>query len=543
MVTVVLLILGVVSARLLPVSLVPDVDAPYITVQIPAAGVSARQLNETVITPLRQQLVQLSQLTDIRSEAREGNGTIYLSFEQGANLDYLFIEVNEKIDRTTSSLPRNIERPKVLKASATDIPAFYIDMTLRGEQRSAPRDELHPVSDEFLELSRFAEQVITKRIEQLDEVAMVDMSGGVDSELLVIPDEALLRQAGITMADVERALRSMDISLGSLTIRDGEYQYNVKFKSVATSAKDVEELFLKVNDRLFRLRELARVVEHPRKRQGMVTSNGRDAVTLAVVKQSDARMSDLKEALDEQLQHFSEDYPDVEFTITRDQTELLDYSINNLIDNILVGIVLACIIIFFFMRDMRSPLLVILTIPITLVITLLVFHLMGISINIISLSGLILGTGMMVDNSIIVVDNITARWQRGERLIDAVDRGAREVMMPMLSSILTTCAVFVPLIFINGMAGAMFYDQAMAVSITLFVSYGVAVVLLPVYYRYLYRSLPTFRPTPWLERFSFDRLEQRYDQLLKWFFRHRAVMWGIYAISFVGLVGLFFVVD
>ena len=165
MVTVVLLILGVVSARLLPVSLVPDVDAPYITVQIPAAGVSARQLNETVITPLRQQLVQLSQLTDIRSEAREGNGTIHLSFEQGANLDYLFIEVNEKIDRTTSSLPRNIERPKVLKASATDIPAFYIDMTLRSEQRSAMRDELHPVSDEFLELSRFAEQVITKRID------------------------------------------------------------------------------------------------------------------------------------------------------------------------------------------------------------------------------------------------------------------------------------------------------------------------------------------------------------------------------------------
>ena len=124
MVTVVLLILGVVSARLLPVSLVPDVDAPYITVQIPAAGVSARQLNETVITPLRQQLVQLSQLTDIRSEAREGNGTIHLSFEQGANLDYLFIEVNEKIDRTTSSLPRNIERPKVLKASSGKIPVL-----------------------------------------------------------------------------------------------------------------------------------------------------------------------------------------------------------------------------------------------------------------------------------------------------------------------------------------------------------------------------------------------------------------------------------
>ena len=129
MTTIVLVILGIVSSRLLPISLVPDVDAPYITIQIPAQGISARQLNETVITPLRQQLIQLSQLVDLRSEAREGNGIIRLTFEQGSNIDYLFIEVNEKIDRSVSSLPRDLERPKVIKASATDIPAFYINLT------------------------------------------------------------------------------------------------------------------------------------------------------------------------------------------------------------------------------------------------------------------------------------------------------------------------------------------------------------------------------------------------------------------------------
>ena len=133
MTTIVLVILGIVSSRLLPISLVPDVDAPYITIQIPAQGISARQLNETVITPLRQQLIQLSQLVDLRSEAREGNGIIRLTFEQGSNIDYLFIEVNEKIDRSVSSLPRDLERPKVIKASATDIPAFYINLTLRDE--------------------------------------------------------------------------------------------------------------------------------------------------------------------------------------------------------------------------------------------------------------------------------------------------------------------------------------------------------------------------------------------------------------------------
>ncbi len=168
---------------------------------------------------------------------------------------------------------------------------------------------------------------------------------------------------------------------------------------------------------------------------------------------------------------------------------------------------------------------------------------MGISINIISLSGLVLGVGMMVDNSIIVVDNITARWGRGQLLSDAVVKGTKEVVAPMLSSVLTTCSVFIPLIFVSGMAGALFYDQAMAVTITLLVSYGVAVVLLPVYYHWIYRDQPSFRPTKWLERFSFEGLENKYEKLLKWLFRRRAIVWAIYAVCIVGLVGLFFVVE
>ena len=543
MVSIVLLILGVVSIKRLPVSLTPDVDAPYITVQIPASGLSARQLSETILTPLRQQLIQVSHLKDIRSEAREGSGTIYLTFEQGSNLDYLFIEVNEKIDRSIGSLPRDLERPKVIKASATDIPAFYINMTLAKESEVLSQDPLHPVSDEFSQLSRFATQVITKRIEQLADVAMVDVSGTVSREILVIPDQAKLHQAGIGISDVESALKNIDVQLGNLTIRDGEYQYNVKFNTITGEKREIEELYLKINGRLFQLKELAEVVEHPRKRQGMVAADGRDAITLAVVKQSDARMSDLKRALERQMKQFHKDYPNIEFRVTRDQTELLDYSINNLIENILAGVVLACIIILLFMRDLRSPLLVNLTIPVTLIVSLLVFYMMGISINIISLSGLVLGVGMMVDNSIIVVDNITARWQRGELLSDAVVRGTKEVVAPMLSSVLTTCSVFIPLIFVSGMAGALFYDQAMAVTITLLVSYGVAVMLLPVYYHWIYRSQPSFRPTPWLERFSFDGLEELYERALKWLFRRRVIVWTIYAVCIVGLVGLFFVVE
>ena len=191
------------------------------------------------------------------------------------------------------------------------------------------------------------------------------------------------------------------------------------------------------------------------------------------------------------------------------------------------------------MRDMKSPMLVILTIPVTLIISILVFYLLHISINIISLSGLVLGIGMMVDNSIIVIDNITARWIRGgaagrcrhaghqgshgsHAVVRADDlRGIRPADLPQRHG------------------GALFYDQAMAVAITLFVAYGVSVTLLPVYYRWWYSRQQAFRPTPWLAFFSFDRIIDRYDVILKWFFRRRGLMWGIYVVAVLGLAGLF----
>src|SRR5690606_541733 len=180
------------------------------------------------------------------------------------------------------------------------------------------------------------------------------------------------------------------------------------------------------------------------------------------------------------------DYPTIDFAITRDQTKLLTYSISNLQQSLILGAILAFLVMFFFMRDLRSPFLIGITIPTSLVICLLCFYLMDISINIISLSGLVLGVGMMIDNSIIVIDNITQHLQRGKTLAQACEKGTNEVIRPMLSAVLTTCAVFIPLIFISGISGALFYDQALAVTIGLFVSLAVAVTILPVYYRLFY---------------------------------------------------------
>ena len=536
----VVMVLGAVSVRLLPVSLIPDVDVPYVTVQVTAPELSAREIDETVLRPLRQQLIQIHSLEDIQSEARDGDGSILLSFREGADMDYLFIEVNEKIDRTSGSL-RGIERPKVLKTGAGDIPAFYIDMTLKEDDvlpEGTDRD-LFPVTDRFVELSRFAKEVVSKRLEQLDEVAMVDVSGCVSPEILVIPDMEALREAGITEGEFESLVASADVHLGSLTIRDGEYRYNVKFQYFASSKEDIEDIYINRNGRLLQVKDIARVLEHPAKRTGLARSDGKDAVVMAVIKQSDARMADLKRSVEGLMRQFGQDYPEVEFKVTRDQTELLEYSINNLVSNIIAGVVLACIVIFLFMRDFRSPALVAFTIPTALVFSMLVFYAVGLTVNIISLSGLVLGVGMMVDNTIVLTDNITARWQRGEPLRRAVLKGTGEVVAPMLSSVLTTCAVFIPLIFVSGIAGAMFYDQAMAVTIVLLTSYAVTVTVIPVYYWWWYRKLPSFRPNPVLERFSFERITGAYEHGLKWMFRHRWVGWTLFAVSFAGVAVCF----
>ena len=514
MILLVFVVLGFVGIGRLPVSLIPDVDIPYVTVQVAAPDLSARELDAAVVKPLRQSLVQIAHLKDIRSEARDGSATMTLSFEEGHNIDYFYIEVNEKIDRAMGSLPR-IDRPKVFRAAATDIPAFYINITLREG------------GGDFLRMSEFARDVIAKRIEQLPEVAMVDLSGTAEREILVIPDPEALARLGLTMAAFERAVSSANVSLSNLTIRDGEYHYSVRFRSFAASREDIADVWLKVGERTLQVKDVASVTEREAPRTGLARSDGQDAVTLAVIKQSEARMAALRNGIAEQLEAFGQDYPQMRFTLTRDQTALLDYSIRNLLLNIILAILLDIVVIFFFMKDLRSPLLVALTIPVSLVVSFFVFYAIGLSINIISLSGLLLGVGMMVDNTIVLTDNITARWQRGEVLRSAVVEGTKEVRGAMLSSVLTTCAVFIPLIFLNGLAGQLFYDQAIAVTTVLLVSYAVTVVVLPVYYWAIYKKLPAFRPNAFLSRIRFDGAMRWYDRTVGWHLGHKWIAWAL----------------
>ena len=507
-------IVGLVTYFTIPVSLLPDIAIPEITIQVSGQNTSARELENTVVKPIRQQLMQVAALRDIHSETRDGAGIIRLSFDFGTNTDLAFIEVNEKIDAAMNYLPREIERPRVIKASATDIPVFCLNLTLKtGDSEAA-----------FLDLCQFAESVIKRRIEQLPEVAMVDITGMMKRQLQIVPDMKTLEMAGITLDDLESALNSNNIEPGSMTVRDGYYEYNIKFSTLLRTPEDVQNIYLHKNDRIFQLKDLAKVAVVPEKETGASLSNGKRAVTLAVIKQADENMDNMKEALQEVTAYFATVYPDIEFSVSRNQTELLDYTISNLKQNLSLGFIFICIVAILFLGDIKSPAVIGLSMVVSLIISFLFFYMFKMSLNIISLSGLILALGMMIDSSIIVTENIMQYRSKGYTLEEACNMGTSEVITPMLSSTLTTIAVFVPLVFMSGIAGAIFYDQAFAVTVGLMVSYFTGIMLLPVLYKLVY-SIPDIKHTGFNLRINNlikeHTLDRFYDAGVNFVFRHK----------------------
>ncbi|WP_455673276.1 efflux RND transporter permease subunit [Phocaeicola sp.] len=512
-------IVGLVTYFTLPVSLLPDIAIPQITIQVSGENSSARELENTVVTPVRRQLLQVAGLKEIKSETRDGAGIIRMEFDFGVNTDLAFIEVNEKIDAAMNGLPKEVARPKAIKASATDIPVFYLNMTLKNDNAYEETNE-----QQFLELCELAENVVKRRIEQLPEVAMADITGVPGRLLQIVPDKDKLAITGITVEDIENALAANNVEPGSMLVRDGYYEYNIRIATLLRTADDVQNIYIRKGERILQLKELCKVGIVSQKELGRSVAGGKQAVTLAIIKQSDENMDAMKEKLKATTDYFASIYPDVEFNVSRNQTELLDYTISNLQQNLSLGFLFIFIVAVLFLGDVRSPLIIGISMVTSIVITFLFFYFFHVSLNVISLSGLILAVGMMIDSAIIVTENISQYRERGYSLRRSCAAGTTEMITPMLSSSLTTIAVFVPLIFMSGIAGAIFMDQAFSITVGLMISYITGIMLLPVLYLLFYRA--GIRSKGWFSK-RFDNLlknewlEEFYDKGIDWVFAHK----------------------
>ncbi|MBR4845786.1 MAG: efflux RND transporter permease subunit, partial [Bacteroidaceae bacterium] len=599
-------IVGIVTYKTLPISLLPDIAIPEITVQVTGENTSARELENTVMRTLRSQLMQVGRLEDLRSETRDGIGLIRLRFEYDTNTDLAFIEVNEKIDAAMNHLPRNTQRPKVIKASATDIPVLYLNLTEKsgphpghlrrfklpdccassqspqGEGVNTQTNDKHytllpslvegqgggSAESSFLSLSDFAENVVRRRIEQLPEVAMVDMSGLAHQQVQILPDLTRMEAMGIGVGAIESALANSNVEPGSMMVRDGYYEYNIRFSTVVRTVEDVKRIPIRHEGRIMTLGELADVRMTTMEETGMTTYNGHRAVSLAIIKQADENMDRMKEALTNTVRSLERSNPHIQFDIIRNQTELLDYTLTNLQQNLAIGFLFILIVASLFMGGVRSPLVIGICMVVALVISFIFFYLFGMSLNIISLSGLILAEGMMIDNAIIVTENITQYRDKGCTVEEACQLGTEEVITPMLSSSLTTIAVFIPLVFISGIAGAIFMDEAFAVTVGLVASYITGIILLPVLYKIVFGLSPlplpvreggrmsnkvlaklckSFNPQSEIGNISLPSLTGRgkgvslfYDRGIHWVFSHKWITLGTVVLSIPLCVVMFY---
>ncbi|MBR4402778.1 MAG: efflux RND transporter permease subunit [Flavobacteriales bacterium] len=534
------IILGVITYFTLPVSLLPDVAIPEITVQVSKEGTSARQLENTVVRQLRLQLMQVAHVSSMESRTRDGVGIIRLRFDYGTDTDYAFIDVNEKIDMAMANL-QDVDRPRVVKASATDLPIFNVNLTLKSD---VPYEETQRTK--FLELSEYATTVISRRMEQLPEVAMVDMTGVEKQEVAIVPFNDKMSQAGISLSELERILTDNNVEAGSITARDGYYEYNVKISSTLRTVEDIKNISFVKEGRLYHLSDMADVSIVAQDPVGYSYYNGKRAIVFSVIKQADASMEGLKKSMNETLEMFREQYPDMSFDVSQNQTDILDYTMENLQSNLWIGFLLICVTALLFFKDMRTPAIISLGMVVSLIVSMLFFYLFGLSLNIISLSGLILAMGMMIDNSIIVTDNIAQYREKDGLLDESCVKGTNEIITPLLSSMLTTVAVFVPLVFISGIAGAIFMDQAMSITIGLAVAYVVGIIFLPVAYKIFYSSRVISRvKAPKFIRVMLEKMDtvvsgwRVYDRGFDYVFKHRRVA-GVFMLLIVPVVILLF---
>lgn len=465
-----LMVFAFIVFRTLPISLLPPIDVPQIVVKVSYPNASPEAIEQNVLSRIREGLITLNGLEEMDSKAGSEVGTIRLTFDYGTQMELAYIDVNEKIDRMTNGLPEDLGRPEVIRINTSDIPVARVQVV--------PKEGADEV-----EVSLLAENVLKKRIEQLPGVSLVDINGKKDRIITVKPNVEALSALGMTQQNVISAIQSGNSDLPGISVKDGQFRYYLRLATRVDTPDDIESLPVSASSgAVIPLGKLAEVSYETQETLGYHLFGTQEGLVITVHKQASAKMNELIPALKEAIELFRTDYPQVDFEITQDQSNLLNAAISNLETSLLFGGVFAFAVLFLFMKDYRLPLIIGVSLPSSLLISFLVFYFFDLSINIISLSGLALGIGMLIDNAIIVLDNITRKRESGLSIFESCVQGVDEVMGALISSVLTTLAVFVPLVFLSGISGALFFDQAVAVTAILSVSLAVAFILLPMLY-------------------------------------------------------------
>jgi len=477
MVFLAMMVFGGFSARLLPLNLMPDIAYPKLTVRTEYAGAAPGEVEVNVSRPLEEVLGVVSGVTRIESISRAGFSDVVLEFEWSTPMDQANQDVLEVLDVVTPNLPEGVDDPLILRYDPTLDPV--LTLSLRGQGDRYRGDAGRKL------LRRLADRDLRRALEPIPGVAAIKVSGGLEEEIEIDVDEGQLRRLGLSIDAVADRLAAHNVNLAGGTLQDGRSRYLVRTVNEFRDIEDIQEVVvLRTEDREVRLRDLAVVRAGYKDRDVITRINGVEAVEVEVYKEADANIVEMvarvREHVDDVAAPAILRQHEAIVAVSSDRSRFIESSLAEVQTTALLGGALAVVVLLAFLRDLRSTLVVATSIPVSVLMTFAPLHLCGVSLNIMSLGGLALGIGMLVDNSIVVLESIYRCREEGDDLVPATIRGTAEVGGAVTASTLTSIAVFLPMVFVEGVAGQMFGDLGLAVVFSLGASLVVALVLVPM---------------------------------------------------------------
>jgi HAE1 family hydrophobic/amphiphilic exporter-1 len=466
MIALAVIAFGIVGYDRLALELFPDISYPSITVQTEFPDTAPQEVENLVTRPVEEAVGVLRGLQAIHSVSRSSMSEVTLEFAWGTDMDMLSLEVREKLDRLI--LPAEALAPVVLRFDPSLDPVLRL--ALSGDA-------------DLTTLRRLADRQIKQDFETVKGVASAQVKGGLEEEIHVEVDQARLAAMGLTLDEVRRVVGVGNVNLPGGALRGADSQFLIRTVNEYDDTAEIADLIIRRNDAgVVRVGDVAEVRWGHKEREEILRVGGAEAVEISIYKEGDANTVTAAGLVRERLAEWRGGKlpPGVELTVLFDQSHFIRQAVSEVRNAALIGGLLAVLVLLLFLRDMRSTLIIATAIPISVVATFIAMYRLDISLNVMSLGGLTLGIGMLVDNAIVVLESIHRRRTLGESLLHAAVDGASEVGPAVIASTLTTVAVFLPIVFVEGVAGQLFKDQALTVTFSLLASLVVAVTLIPM---------------------------------------------------------------
>ncbi|MDQ2069975.1 efflux RND transporter permease subunit [Natronospira bacteriovora] len=463
-------VFGLVAQSRLAVNLLPEMSYPSLTVRTELPGGAPQEVEYLLTRPVEEVLATVSGVRRVNSVSRAGQSDVTLEFAWGTGMDTAVVEVREKLDRI--NLPLEAERPLLLRFDPSTDPILRLSLGDGRETGAATLDRLR----------RYAEDQLARDLESVDGVAAVRVSGGLDSEVQVLVDDDRLDALGLQIEDVRNRLAAENVNVSGGSLFEGSRELLVRTLNRFDNLDDIRSTVVARREgAVIRLEEIAEVRMGHKDREAITRLNGEQAVEIGIYREGDANTVRVADLVQQRLQQVKRGLPEgMEVAVIADQSQFIRQAVREVVSAGLIGGFLAALVLYLFLGSARPTFIIGIAIPLSVVGTFLLMHGTGISLNVMSLGGIALAVGLLVDSAIVVLESIARRRQAGDSALEAAVRGSSEVGGAITASTLTTVAVFLPLIFVEGLAGQLFGDQALTITFSLLLALLIALAVIPM---------------------------------------------------------------